>query len=165
MSNCKKCKHCVYVARDYVGSGNKLITCDSTYIDTQDGTQNCKTARRKEMTDKEKQIQEMAKELHCATNESFISCRKIARILVERRGYRLCGGEDCPNFKHYQAECKRCTKKMEVKKSFEIESAVQQAVKEFAEKLKEKMELNGYRSLLHNRIIDNLITELYGADE
>lgn len=42
MSNCKKCKHCVYVARDYVGSGNKLITCDSTYIDTQDGTQNCK---------------------------------------------------------------------------------------------------------------------------
>lgn len=39
------------------------------------------------MTDKEKQIQEMAKELHCATNESFISCRKIARILVERRGY------------------------------------------------------------------------------
>lgn len=42
---------------------------------------------------------------------------------------------------------------------------VKQAVKEFAEKLKEKMELNGYRSLLHNRIIDNLITELYGADE
>lgn len=40
---------------------------------------------------------------------------------------------------------------------------VKQAVKEFAEKLKEKMELNGYRSLLHNRIIDNLITELYGA--
>lgn len=114
---------------------------------------------------KEKEIEEMAKELHCATNESFISCRKIARILVERRGYRLCGGEDCPNFKYYQAECKRCTKKMEVKKSFEIESAVQQAVKEFAEKLKEQMELNGYRSPLHNRIIDNLITELYGADE
>lgn len=42
---------------------------------------------------------------------------------------------------------------------------VKQAVKEFAEKLKEKMELNGYRSLLHNRIIDNLITELYGANE
>lgn len=42
---------------------------------------------------------------------------------------------------------------------------VKQAVKEFAAKLKEKMELNGYRSLLHNRIIDNLITELYGADE
>lgn len=37
--------------------------------------------------DKEKEIEEMAKELHCATNESFISCRKIARILVERRGY------------------------------------------------------------------------------
>ncbi len=36
---------------------------------------------------KEKEIEEMAKELHCATNESFISCRKIARILVERRGY------------------------------------------------------------------------------
>lgn len=87
-----------------------------------------------------KEIEEMAKELHCATNESFISCRKIARILVERRGYRLCGGEDCPNFKHYQAECKRCTKKMEVKKSFEIESAVQQAVKEFAEKFREQLE-------------------------
>lgn len=40
-----------------------------------------------------------------------------------------------------------------------------QAVREFAEKLKEKMELNGYRSPLHNRIIDNLITELYGVDE
>ncbi len=89
---------------------------------------------------KEKEIEEMAKELHCATNESFISCRKIARILVGRRGYRLCGGEDCPNFKHYQAECKRCTKKMEVKKSFEIESAVQQAVKEFAEKFREQLE-------------------------
>ncbi len=86
--------------------------------------------------DKEKEIEEMAKELHCATNESFVSCRKIARILVEKRGYCLCGSEDCPNFKHYQAECKRCTKKMEVKKSFEIESAVQQAVKEFAEILK-----------------------------
>lgn len=42
---------------------------------------------------------------------------------------------------------------------------VKQAVKEFAERLKEKMELNGYRSPLHNRIIDDLITELYGADE
>ncbi len=40
-----------------------------------------------------------------------------------------------------------------------------QAVKEFAEKLKEQMELNGYRSPLHNRIIDNFITELFGADE
>lgn len=85
---------------------------------------------------KEKDIEEMAKELHCATNESFISCRKIARILVERRGYRLCGGDNCPNFKHYQEECDRCVKTMEVKKSFEIESAAQQAVKEFAEILK-----------------------------
>ncbi len=42
---------------------------------------------------------------------------------------------------------------------------VKQAVKDFAEKLKEQMELNGYRSPLHNRIIDNLITELYGVDE
>ena len=37
--------------------------------------------------DKEKEIEGMANELHCATNESLISCRKIARILVERRGY------------------------------------------------------------------------------
>ena len=42
---------------------------------------------------------------------------------------------------------------------------VKQAVKEFAEKLKDQMESNGYRSPLHNRIIDTLITELYGADE
>lgn len=88
----------------------------------------------------------------------------LAEVVINA-GYRLCGGEDCPKFKRYQAECERCTKKMEVKKSFEIESAVQRVVKEFAEKLKEKMELNGYRSPLHNRIIDNLITELYGADE
>lgn len=80
---------------------------------------------------KEKEIEEMAKELNCATNESFVSCRKIARILVEKRGY----------------------------------GNIKQAVKEFAEKLKEQMELNGCRSQLHNRIIDNLITELYGADE
>ena len=41
------------------------------------------------MTEQEKkEIEEMAKELHCATNESFIDCRKIARILVERCGYR-----------------------------------------------------------------------------
>ncbi len=52
---------------------------------------------------------------------------------IESGELKECGGEDCPNFKHYQAECKRCTKKMEVKKSLEIESAVQQAVKEFAE--------------------------------
>lgn len=42
---------------------------------------------------------------------------------------------------------------------------VKQAVKEFADMLKEEMELNGYRSPLHNHIIDDLITELYGADE
>lgn len=119
---------------------------------------------------KEKEIEEMAKELHCATNESFISCRKIARILVERRGYRLCGGEDCPNFKYYQAECKRCTKKMEVKKSFEIESPREQAVKEFAEKLKKELwKFDGswqeYDGEDLCETVDNLITELYGADE
>ncbi len=126
---------------------------------------------------KEKEIEEIAKELHCATNESFISCRKIARILVERRGYRLCGGEDCPNFKHYQAECKRCTKKMEVKKSFEIESAVQKAVKEFAGNIIELLDEMGMeRSSEYNDGYDDwvadcitniksLITELYGADE
>lgn len=42
---------------------------------------------------------------------------------------------------------------------------VKQAVREFAEKLKEKMELNGYRSALHNQIIDNLITQLYGDEQ
>ena len=116
---------------------------------------------------KEKEIEEMAKELHCATNESFISCRKIARILVERRGYRLCGGEDCPNFKHYQAECKRCTKKMEVKKSFEIESAVQQAVKEFADELKRRAArlTPKHPHIIMALSIDDLIIELYGADE
>lgn len=40
-----------------------------------------------------------------------------------------------------------------------------QAVKEAFEKLKERMELNGYRSPLHNRIIDELFTQLYGAEE
>lgn len=29
---------------------------------------------------KEKEIEEIAKELHCATNESFISCRKIKAV-------------------------------------------------------------------------------------
>lgn len=125
----------------------------------------------------EKEIEEMAKELHCATNESFISCRKIARILVERRGYRLCGGEDCPNFKHYQAECERCTQTMEVKKSLEIESAAQQAVKEFAGNIIELLDEMGMeRSSEYNDGYDDgvadcitniksLITELYGEDE
>lgn len=79
---------------------------------------------------KEKEIEEMAKELHCATNESFISCRKIARILVEKRGYHLCGSDNCPNFKHYQEECDRCVKTMEVKKSLEIESVEQRVAKD-----------------------------------
>ncbi len=120
---------------------------------------------------KEKEIEEMAKELHCATNESFISCRKIARILVERRGYHLCGSDNCPNFKHYQEECDHCIKTMEVKKSFEIESAVQQAVREFAEKFKKEF-LKHFPTLFTDAIyqctdseLDTLITELYGADE
>lgn len=36
---------------------------------------------------KEKEIEGMANELHSATNESYVNCRKIARILVDRRGY------------------------------------------------------------------------------
>lgn len=76
MSNCKKCKHCVYVARDYVGGGNKLITCDSTYIDTQDGTQNCKTARRKEMTDKDKFLHGTIKPLMFVQNHIINSTNK-----------------------------------------------------------------------------------------
>lgn len=142
---------------------------------------------------KEKDIKEMAKELHCATNESFISCRKIARILVERHGYG--------NVNQYQNEINAIKEQAVVKyadklashiaghsdyhgdnilsairvlaegreikdvKYLNISAIRQQAVKEFAEKLKEQMELNGYRSPLHNRIIDNLITELYRADE
>ncbi len=86
---------------------------------------------------------------------------------IESGELKECGGEDCPNFKHYQAECKRCTKKMEVKKSLEIESAVQQAVKEFAEKLKEVFNSKHWAVFANaaNKDIDNLITELYGADE
>ncbi len=85
---------------------------------------------------KAKEIEEMAKELHYATNESFISCRKIARILVERRGY----------------------------------GNVKQAVKEFAEQLKEELwKLDGswqeYDGEELCETVDNLITELYGADE
>ena len=41
MSNCFKCKHCIYVAKDYCGSGNKLITCNSTFVPT-DKSNNCK---------------------------------------------------------------------------------------------------------------------------
>lgn len=83
--------------------------------------------------DKEKEIEKMAKELHCATSESFISCRKIARILVERCGY----------------------------------GNVKQAVKEFAEKFKEYASTRYYGQTRFKmlRAIDNLITELYGADD
>lgn len=86
--------------------------------------------------DKEKEIEEMAKELHCATSESFISCRKIARILVERCGY----------------------------------GNVEQAVKEFAEKLKAELwKFDGswqeYDGEELCETVDNLITELYGAEE
>lgn len=93
---------------------------------------------------RENEIKGMAKVLfghYCGNDEcgkckepNCIDYRKAERLF--NAGYRLCGGENCPNFKHYQDECDYCTKKMEVKKSFEIESAVQQAVKEFAEKLK-----------------------------
>lgn len=42
MTNCKKCKHCTYIAHDYCGSGNKWITCDSKYVPIKDGSQDCK---------------------------------------------------------------------------------------------------------------------------
>lgn len=139
---------------------------------------------------KTKEIEEMAKELHCATNESFISCRKIARILVERRGYG--------NIKQYQNEIERLETELAHReedlihadeKVFYRETAVKldedkikkQAVKEFAEKIekllcvhenqyshlcKSKKECHDetcrYQAILR---LHKEITELYGADE
>ena len=40
-----------------------------------------------------------------------------------------------------------------------LQTVANKAVKEFAEKLRERMELEGYRSPLHNRIIDELVKE------
>ena len=61
---------------------------------------------------------------------------------IESGELKECGGESCPNFKHYQAECECCTQTMEVKKSLEIESAVQQAVKEVGEWLRRNLRKN-----------------------
>lgn len=74
------------------------------------------------MTDKEQQIEQMAKIISSVTYD-YGKDIDIARALVNA---------GCGN------------------------------VKEFADKLKKQMELNGYRSPLHNRIIDNLINEIYG---
>ncbi len=140
----------------------------------------------------------MAKELHCATNESFISCRKIARILVERHGYG--------NVNQYQNEINAIKEQAVVKyadklashiaghsdyhgdnilsairvlaegreikdvKYLNISAIRQQAVKEFAKRLKEELwKFDGswqeYDGEELCETVDNLITELYGADE
>lgn len=96
--------------------------------------------------DKQKEIERIA-EIIC---EAYIPKQKpqelryadIYRFMptataLVNAGYRLCGGESCPNFKHYQAECERCTKKMEIKKALEIDAIKHPVVKEFAERLKE----------------------------
>lgn len=85
--------------------------------------------------DKQKEIKEMIKKIdefcpdvdgECDENY-YSDC--LANFLVNA-GYRLCGGDSCPNFKHYQAECERCTKKMEIKKAFEIDAIKQQQEEE-----------------------------------
>lgn len=75
-------------------------------------------------------------------------------------GYRLCGGDNCPNYKHYQAECERCTKKMEIKKALEIGAIKQQAVREFAERLKDNCTFDGHRVALDKNKIDELVKEV-----
>ena len=85
--------------------------------------------------DKQQQIEEMAIELHCATNESLITCRKIARILVEKRGY----------------------------------GNVEQAIKEFAEKLKNERgiedETYGSNVVISYTELNELVREFYDKEE
>lgn len=42
MTDCRKCKHCVYTAHDFCGSGNKLISCDSKFEAQPNRPKNCK---------------------------------------------------------------------------------------------------------------------------
>lgn len=93
--------------------------------------------------DKQKEIEQMAEVLEAAktaARQTFGSLNQgfgmwYATALINA-GYRLCGGDNCPNYKYYQAECERCTKKMEIKKAFEINAIKEQAVREFAEIVK-----------------------------
>lgn len=92
---------------------------------------------------KEKEIEDMAKELHCATNESFISCRKIARILVERRGY----GNVKQAVKEFAENIIELLDEMGMERSSEYNDGYDDGVADCITNIKSRL------------------TELYGADE
>lgn len=136
------------------------------------------------MNDREKQIEEMANDLadNCAiVSDTYydydlqsacndIDYKKTAENIYAL-GYRLCGGDSCPKFKHYKAECEHCTKVMEIKQACIVESAKKHAVKEAFEKLKKcfiKHRPTFYKDATYEfteNELDELFTELYGAEE
>lgn len=102
--------------------------------------------------DKEKEIEEMRKNAGCYFADINKTCAEMRKICEETHTSSF---EECENCCTYE-ECE-----LLVDAGY---GNVKQAVKEFAEKLKEQMEINGYRSNLHNRIIDKTFKELYGED-
>lgn len=123
--------------------------------------------------DKQKEIERM-KRIICSAKETPCSncpfrfngkcaAEKDAELLFNA-GYRLCGGDNCPNYKHYQAECERCTKKMEIKKALEIDAIKQQAVREFAEKVKYESAMTFVKQehIAVCEILDELVKEVCG---
>lgn len=137
------------------------------------------------MTDREKQIAEMADimfENRCGAD--CVKCNMNGKGLkcVSLHNAELLYNAGYGNVKEYQDEIDRLEMELAHREQDLVhadeavsyrESAVRlaedkikkQAVKEFAEKLRERMEKNGYRSALHNGIIDDLYEELYVSDE
>lgn len=97
---------------------------------------------------------------------------KIAELLYES-GYRLCGGDSCPNYKHYKADCEHCARVMEIRQTMLMDIAKKQAIKSFADKLKAKQRDIVYKNgafTIHGvgvslTDIDKAIVELNGVDE
>lgn len=98
--------------------------------------------------------------------------KAIAKELVDE-GYRLCGGDGCPNYKHYKADCAHCVQVMEIRQTMLIEIAKKQAVKSLVDKIKGKKRDIVYQNgifTVHGvgvslTDIDKAVAELDGADK
>lgn len=92
------------------------------------------------MTDREKQIEEMAKDIcfacktrHKCNNELCCMSKIVAEALINA-GYRLCGAIS-PNYKHYQAECERYTRTAEIKQDLANESITKKVAQDILHEL------------------------------
>ena len=123
------------------------------------------------------EIQAMAKVLygHYCGNDECGKCKEPNCLEYRRAerlynaGCRMCGGESCTNFKHYEAECKCCTETMELKQRLALESAEEKARKGTAKEILQNMlgkmyKLTGCGVPYHVRAFIKEFSEQYGVE-